>query len=66
MMSKNKVYVVMATPEFGEPRISQEGYFDISDAKKFIYQRGDSPMKVSEMKYKGRVYTYTIHELVIV
>lgn len=66
MMSKNKVYVVMCTPEFGELKISQEAYMNVSDAKKFIYQRGDSPIKISEMKYKGKVYTYTIHELVIV
>lgn len=57
------IYAVLVWPEYGMPRHSCEAYTTLEAAQKFIEGRGDLPECITPFKYKGRTYSYTIHEL---
>lgn len=60
------MYIVSVnTEEFKTLTISSEAYTSLTKAQKFIENRSDNPIKLTEFKYQGDSYNYCIYELII-
>lgn len=59
------VFVVSVCPDYGMPRVSQEAYTSLAKVQAFIESRGDHPERIDAFHYKGLMYGYTIHDLIL-
>ena len=61
-----RVYIVEVVSRSFSGRISQEGYFTLEDAQRFIEKRAETPEKISNFRYQGRNGdAYYIHDILI-
>lgn len=61
-MKSARVYIVIIENKFGT-KVSQEGFWNYSDAVKFIRERGDYPIKISSFHYESNENKYLIHDV---
>lgn len=61
-----RVYIVEVVSRGFSGRISQEGYFSLEDAQRFIEKRSEAPEKISNFQYRSNNGdTYYIHDVLI-
>lgn len=61
-----RVFIVEYVCEGFSGRISQEGYYSLEDAQRFIKTRAGSPEKISNFRYQCKNGdTYYIHDVLI-